>query len=353
LQTRRRRRLVRGRRVCSRLYPRARVFAGQAASRETDAGRVYLPSVASKTTNERRRRRECCSWARHRDSDRAAPRSTAGLPRRRLATGSEAARNWYPSDPCPIRASSFLPCLSSLRRLPCVLAPNSREDLLLPARVTWRRRSDFRGGNARSNPDGTREPLARRSTRENPRAFRRRSDEKMKRKGEVREKARLKTNREFRDAFQLRGVHPQSRVTSGVPCSGEEIRVPFSREINRMGTESELRREKRRREKRRGCSISSSTNRENLVAKDRKSEWRILAPVGAYIRAAVTWCRDRGQSLHARARALSLDRKFYVRHRHVVIFSSQNEETWKICCIYIRIYKCEKHITYIYIYIYV
>lgn len=71
----------------------------------------HLPSITPRTINGRRCRRECCSSTRHRDTDRAAPRSTAGLPRRRLATGSRVARNWYPSNPCPFRRP--LPFLSS------------------------------------------------------------------------------------------------------------------------------------------------------------------------------------------------------------------------------------------------
>lgn len=38
--------------------------------------------------------------------------------------------------------------------------------------------------------------------------------------------------------------------------------------------------------------ISFQSKRENLVAKDRKSEWQILAPVDTYICAVVTWCRE-------------------------------------------------------------
>lgn len=71
----------------------------------------HLPSITPRTINGRRCRRECYSSTRHRDTDRAAPRSTAGLPRRRLATGSRVARNWYPSNPCPFRRP--LPFLSS------------------------------------------------------------------------------------------------------------------------------------------------------------------------------------------------------------------------------------------------
>lgn len=117
---------------------------------------MYLPSVVPKTTNERQRRRECCSSARHRDTDRAAPRSTAGLPRRRLATGSEVARNWYPSDPCPIKrvVVLFLAFPSALPPAPLRSAPNSREDLFFFLRdrdPQWRR-GDFSGRNASSNP---------------------------------------------------------------------------------------------------------------------------------------------------------------------------------------------------------
>lgn len=68
------------------------------------------------TNNERQRRRECCSSARRRGTDRAAPRPATGFPRRGLATGSEAARNWYPSDPCPV--PSVVPSSAFLRFRP-------------------------------------------------------------------------------------------------------------------------------------------------------------------------------------------------------------------------------------------
>lgn len=58
----------------------------------------------------------------------------------------------------------------------------------------------------------------------------------------------------------------------------------------------------------RGCSVDGIyPSGTNLVAKDRKSKWRILAPVDAYIRAEVTCHRGRGHvtswPIGARARA--------------------------------------------------
>lgn len=72
---------------------------------------MYLPSIIPWKTNGKQQR-ECCRLARHRDTDRAALRF-AGLPRRRFATGSKVARNWYLSDPCPI-TTSVVPCFSGL-----------------------------------------------------------------------------------------------------------------------------------------------------------------------------------------------------------------------------------------------
>lgn len=131
--------------------------ADRVSSRRERYAGMYLPSVAPKTTNERRRRRECCSSARHRDTDRAAPRSTAGLPRRRLATGSEVTRNWYPSDPCPISASSS----SSFFPAPFFPPPSPTPSRSEPKNS--RRRSSFpratsRGGSEAISAEEEREP---------------------------------------------------------------------------------------------------------------------------------------------------------------------------------------------------
>lgn len=101
-------------------------FADQKCDVRSDA---YLPSIAPETTNdEQRRRRGCCSSTRRRGTAGAARPPARGYPRRGLATGSEAARNWYPLCPCPVaKRVSFPFAVSSGSRIPSATNFSRRE----------------------------------------------------------------------------------------------------------------------------------------------------------------------------------------------------------------------------------
>lgn len=225
---------------------------------------AYLPSVAPKRTNERQRRRERCSSARHRDTGRAAPRSTAGLPRRKLATGSEVARNWYPSDPCPIKRVAVLPCLSS--------PPPFTERPGVPRRIlewlsffprsTLRRRGearDSRGSGYTRALESRRDPLARRlySRESSSRIPKSDGGGVAEGEGQGRERARFRGEpRVSRRAPNTRRASPPRNVTSGGRARtvlGEESRVPFLPRDQSNGQQVGAEKRKGGRAKRRGC----------------------------------------------------------------------------------------------------
>lgn len=165
--------------------------------------------------------------------------------------------------PASARRSSLPSCPSAVTDSPLrSFAPNSRGDLALPARTLRR------GGEAISAEERAFETQAIRARATRVALLARvlahfksdRRGDATKGRKHGRERTRLEADREFRDVYLRRELLPAEEAPTVL---GEEIRAPFSREINR--TESELRRgEKKRREgdaKRGRGGISSGTNR--------------------------------------------------------------------------------------------